>query len=145
MRDYLSSNAHRVAMVTRNCYMQINRVGAEPQLSQKSVREGRRGPRDGGAGSRAVGRMWTATARPTERSGWTGQCEVQAAGCVTGANSVRPASGRPRGGACGVRGRAWEQSLLGSRWWGEEAWPGPVLAVNLRLRKGCGPSGRGRA
>lgn len=73
-----------------------------------------------------MGRVWTATARPTERSGWTGQCNVQAAGRVAGAIRVRPASGRPRGGACRVRGRAWEQSLLGSRWWG-----------SLRLR-GCG-------
>lgn len=144
MRDYLSSNAHRLAMVTRNCYMQINRVGAEPQLSQKSVRGGRRGPRDGGAGSQSVGRVWTATARPTERSGWTGQCEVQAAGCVTGANRVRPASGRPRGGACGSEGGPGSKAcwVADGR---EGAWPGPVLAVYLRLRKGCGPSGRGRA
>lgn len=92
--------------------MQISRVEGGAWVLPEVCARGRHERRDGGPGSRALGRMWIAAARPTGRSERTGQC--QDAERVTGTIRARTTSGRPRGGTCGVRGRAGEQSFLGS-------------------------------
>lgn len=107
---------------------------------------GRRGPRDGGAGFRALGRVWAAAAGPTGRPGSTGQC-----GTRDRRRQGEALERKAGGGACGVRGRAWSKAC----WVGdgvEGAWSAPVLEVKpaaARLKRGRGlrgsawPEGRG--